>query len=86
MDAGVAKVRKRFTSSVEALAGRQILTDAQMIVLRDFYNNDLAAGSLAFDWTHPITDVSAVFRFTEPYQASKRDVYWEVSYSLEILP
>ena len=51
MDAGPAKVRRRFTAGVRPIDGLVILTDDQLGVLDGFFLNDCAGGAIAFSWT-----------------------------------
>lgn len=87
MDAGAAKVRRRYTAAVRPLTVTYILTDAQVTSLDGFYLSTAAAGALPFDWTHPRTlDVVSV-RFTQPPRITARGAgLWDVSIGLEVLP
>jgi len=51
MDAGPAKVRRRFTAGVRPIDGLLVLTDDQLGVLDGFFLNDCAGGAIAFSWT-----------------------------------
>ncbi len=51
MDAGPAKVRRRFTAGVRPVGGLLVLTDDQVGVLDGFFLNDCAGGAVAFSWT-----------------------------------
>ena len=88
MDAGPAKVRRRFTAGVEPVSGTMLLTGTQLTSLATFYNTTLLGGSLRFSWTKPPAHTAACeMRFTESpsWTAVEPEVY-EVSLSLEILP
>jgi len=88
MDAGPAKVRRRFTAGVEPVSGTMVMTAAQLTMLETFYNTTLLGGSLRFSWTKPPAHTAACeMRFTESpsWTAVEPEVY-EVSLSLEILP
>ncbi len=63
MDAGPAKVRRRFTVQVVPIKGQMRLTSAQKSYLETFFNVTLAGGSLAFTFPH---DGSVILRFTKP--------------------
>ena len=88
MDAGPAKVRRRFTAGVEPVSGTMLMTAAQLATLDTFYNTILLGGSLRFSWTKPPAHSAACeMRFTEPpaWTAIEPGTY-EVSLSLEVLP
>jgi hypothetical protein len=51
MDAGPAKIRRRFTAAVRQLAGMIVVDEDQLDTLSDFFMNDCAGGAIAFQWT-----------------------------------
>ena len=55
MDAGPAKVRRRFTAAPRPVNGSIIVTPAQLVFFRNWYYNVLLGGSLRFGWTDPFT-------------------------------
>lgn len=92
MDAGPAKVRRRFTAAVRPITMNFILSDAQLQVFDDFYGETLEGGSLPFDWVHPRHFADSPqeivqFRIVRPptYSAIDRDI-WQVPVEFEILP
>jgi hypothetical protein len=88
MDAGPAKVRRRFTAGVEPVSGTMIMDATELAALDTFYNTTLLGGSLRFSWTKPPAHtVSCEMRFTEPptWTAVEPGTY-EVSMSFEVLP
>lgn len=91
MDAGPAKVRRRFTAQVRPINATLILTAAQVQILDDFYVTTLEGGALPFDWIHPRDTASpptvVQFRFVRPpqYAALEPDI-WQAPVELEILP
>ncbi|MDH3997701.1 MAG: hypothetical protein OET90_02575 [Desulfuromonadales bacterium] len=89
MDVGPAKIRRRFTAAVRPFAIILKLTSAQVQIFDDFYNEDCAAGSLPFSWTHPRTGAAATFRFAgdEPpsYVPGGGD-WWTITFNLELMP
>lgn len=86
VDAGPAKVRRRFTAGVQPVTGNLLLTGAELAYLRTFYDTTLLGGSLRFTWREPVTLTSKEFRFTSPLKWSCADGYYEVSLELEMLP
>lgn len=64
MDAGPAKVRKRFTANVSPRGGSLLLTSDQAADLLAFYNT--YGGFTAFDWVDPVTGAYASMRFVSP--------------------
>ena len=87
MDAGPAKVRRRFTAGVEPVSGTMIMTAAQLATFETFFNTTLLGGSLRFSWTKPPAhSVACEVRFTEVPSWTKVEDEYEVSLSLEVLP
>jgi hypothetical protein len=88
MDAGPAKVRRRFTAGVEPVSGTMIMDATELAALDTFYNTTLLGGSLRFSWTKPPAhSVACEMRFTEPptWTAIEPGMY-QVSMSFEVLP
>ena len=50
MDAGPAKVRRRFTANVRPIKCKLKVTDTQYVALASFFQNDCAGGALSFTW------------------------------------
>lgn len=92
MDAGPARMRRRFTAAVRPITINFILSDEQLETFHDFYVTTLAGGSLPFDWVHPrhaadLPQAFFQFRIVRPptYSAIDRDI-WQVPIEFEILP
>ena len=87
MDAGPAKIRRRFTAGVEPVTGTMIMTAAQLVIFDTFFNDTILGGSLRFSWTKPpVHTVACEMRFTEVPSWTKVESDYEVSLSLEVLP
>jgi hypothetical protein len=94
VDAGPAKVRRRFSGNVRPVQGRMTLTSEQLNTLRTFFRTTLAMGALPFDWHEHLPDgvdngTAATFRFVEKPKYAPKDTggpYYTVDLSLEILP
>ena len=87
MDAGPAKVRRRFTAGVRPHTMKLILTTAQVVILDDFFVSTLSGGAAAFDWVSPRTGGSVEFRFKGPPEYRPLGVgKYEVGFELEELP
>lgn len=86
MDAGPAKVRRRFTAGVRTINVEFLLTSAQTQTLDDFYQTTLSGGSLSFTWVNPRTGGSESCRFVQPPEYISNSGYFRSSFSLEILP
>ena len=88
MDAGPAKVRRRFTAGTRPLSVQLDIDAAQVETLDSFYMAALQGGALAFDWTHPRTQAAATLRFLRPpvYRPRTSDAAWRATLELEILP
>ncbi len=87
MDAGPAKVRRRFSAGVRPFSGQLKVTGVQLAALDDFYLDDCQGGAVAFDFPHPRTGLTVSARFAEPpkYQALG-GLFYSAAVKLEILP
>lgn len=65
MEVGPAKVRRRFTKSVDGLTCSINLTQSEFQTFYDFYDIDLNGGTKVFSFIHPVTQVLSDFRFTK---------------------
>jgi phage-related protein len=87
MDTGPAKVRRRFTATVDEFTARFHLTSTEVDTLDSFWENDLDGGTLRFDWTHPRTGLALQFRFVNrPKRRVVGGTLYEVTARLEVLP
>ena len=70
MDAGPAKLRRRFTAVVRTYtlpAERFVFTDAQKATYETFFTSTLSGGTLEFDWTDPWPSAGTkTFRIVSP--------------------
>ena len=51
MDAGPAKMRRRFTANARPISGMLLLNEYQLAVLDEFFLNDCQGGAQSFCWT-----------------------------------
>jgi hypothetical protein len=87
MDAGPAKVRRRFTAGVEPISGTMILSETELGYLETFYDTTTLSGAIRFTWTKPPAhSEECEMRFTQAPSWTKVEDQYEVSLSLEILP
>lgn len=86
MDAGPAKVRRRFTAGVRIYSVAYLLTSTQLTTLDSFFVSDCKHGSVSFTWPHPRTGANITVRFLEPPQYSSADQHWRVTCKFEELP
>lgn len=91
MDAGPAKMRRRFTAAVRPVQGIIVVDETQLATFKTFYGTTLKDGSLPFDWHEhlPAGDATvATFRFVAPYRARaiEGQQAYEISMQLEITP
>ena len=68
MDAGPAKMRRRFSAVVRTFVVPIELNGTQRQAFDSFWINDTQEGSISFSWTDPVTDVALNFRFVAPPQ------------------
>lgn len=87
MDAGPAKVRRRFTAGVRPITISHVLTAAEVDILDTFVVTTIEGGALTFTMDDPRTQVTKTFRLIEQptYTGVGGDNY-QVSLKLEILP
>lgn len=87
MDAGPAKVRRRFTAGVRAVIVPLLLDDAQVTTLDEFFTTTLAGGALRFDHVLPRTGAVVQYRFTAPPEYELiAPSKWRATLKLEVLP
>lgn len=87
MDAGPAKVRRRYTAAARAFSLRYHMTAAQIGTFDTFYVTTSQGQSLAFTWNHPRTNDACEGRFIPgSAQYSSIDHEGDVSVQIEILP
>lgn len=87
MDAGAAKVRRRFTAGVRVIRCNISLTSAQKGTLDNFFNDTLDGGSLRFDWVRVDTGATVAYRFTSPPQhVPDGPNLWRTTLQLEWMP
>jgi hypothetical protein len=86
-DMGPAKTRPRSTAGVGKLLLAYHLTAAQYGVLKNFYQTDLAGGSLRFDMPHPVGGATVACRFIKPpAPLAVTSERFKVMLELEVLP
>jgi hypothetical protein len=84
MDAGPAKVRRRFTAQVTPIKSKMRMNSAQKVYLETFFNVTTAGGSLSFTFPHDGPDI---LRFTSPPVFSDKGGTWyDVDFEMEKLP
>lgn len=88
MDAGPAKVRRRFTGKVVNFPVRWTLDAVQLSTLETFFYDTLGGGALDFTAKQPRTGGDVQLRFLEPYVATPSDhqLLWNVTGKMEQLP
>jgi hypothetical protein len=88
VDGGLAKVRRRFTTSSRLFQLSMQMTNAQAADFETFYTDTLAGGSLTFEWVHPRYQTPATFRFRKPapQHQSIGSEYVRTTMNLELVP
>lgn len=87
MDAGPAKMRRRFTAAVRPLKVSVPLTRDQVAALDTFFTTTLEGGALAFTWTHPRTLAAVTLRFVSaPQPVPDSGAWWRCALDLEVMP
>lgn len=87
MDAGPAKVRRRFTAGVRQFRIGLVLTKTQVATLDTFFVTTTNDGADQWTWKNPRTNSAANFRFVEePTYTHRSGDYYFVQLTLEQLP
>ena len=86
-DTGPAKRRPRFTSETRPLRGDVVLNPTQLDTLRDFYEDNLGFGNVAFNFPDPLSVGTLEVKFlTPPAWRPFRGATVIVALDLEIQP
>lgn len=87
MDAGPAKVRRRFTAAPMRFTGStSFMTRAEVAAFEAFFAQDLAMGALPFEAVDPMTCTIRTYRFIDSYTVTPSGRSARISAELEILP
>lgn len=87
METGPAKLRRRTTAAAATLSLAYLMGTAQLAALDVFYADTLQGGTLAFDFTHPVTGETVSCRFRlPPARVALNGGYFRVAVELEVLP
>jgi len=87
MDAGPAKVRRRFTSGPRGIPVRFVTTDTNVASFDTFYVTDTFGGTSEITWVNPRTGSAATLRFVGvPQYTPLGGTAWEITCAFEILP
>lgn len=88
MDAGPAKVRKRFSAGVRLFEAEYMFTQTEMAIWEVFYENQIGNGALSFTFPHPRkwgTTITARLRDVPQYKHLGVGVF-RLTLNLEQLP
>ncbi len=88
MDSGHKKRRQRFINGPEALDITIPLNDAEILIFKAFYEDDLGNGALSFTYPHPRLSGNVTVAFTAdpaPLKSEGATTYL-LNMKLEILP
>jgi hypothetical protein len=66
MDIGPPKVRRRYTRTMRNVRVSFMLSHAEAMALRDFFELDTQGGVVEHSFRHPFRDALESFRFVEP--------------------
>lgn len=86
MDTGPAKVRRRFTALVKTYSVAFVLTDRQVEILMEFWEETCTMGTLTFTWQDPRTQDPATVRFASRPGISHDNGMFRVQFQIEVLP
>lgn len=83
---GLNKQRNRYTAKLNNVEEKYLLTEAQMAVFENFYDNTLGNGALEFAKQDPRLKQERVYRFAGPYDMDYNGKQYLVTLSLEKMP
>lgn len=87
MDAGPAKVRRRFTAGVRPFKLGLNLNSTELDFFDTFFVTTLQGGALSFNWTHPRSSSTGEFRFVgQPVYSPLGSTLYHVEFDVELLP
>jgi len=66
IEAGIDKLRRRYTSPIVSVKGNMIMSFAQYSELESFYNVTLQGGIQRFNFNDPATGTPYEYRFVSP--------------------
>lgn len=66
MEAGPAKIRRRFTKSLRRFQINLLMNSTQAAAFETFWQTTCRGGSIPFDWKNPRTQAAATMRFRNP--------------------
>lgn len=85
-DIGPAKVRRRTTRGVDTANGSIIILFSEYATFRTFFDTTINGGTDPFTIIHPITRVTATFRFVDTPEIRPLGPNIEISMSWEEIP
>ena len=84
MDGGPTKRRRRFTTPCEPHHFSFQVDGTQLATFKSFYRETIVHGALPFEYTHPITLVSATWALLdEPEIRATGGDYYRISFAVE---
>lgn len=86
MDIGPAKLRRRFTKGVDNYVVTMDMTYAQYAIFDSYFDLDLNGGVNTFSFLNPVTQVSEIWRMTEPDMRPKGGEWVTVNMVWERMP
>ncbi len=88
VDAGPAKIRRRFTVKSKLLVVNLDMTADQYNTFEDFFEVGCLSGAQPFTWVDPISQATATFRFRlPPPQLTALDPnFFRLQLNLELMP
>jgi hypothetical protein len=83
-DTGISQSRPRYTRT-RMMAAVSIWVDANLYkIFMDFYNLNLAQGTLPFRWVDPITNATKDYKFnSSPNIQYVGPLNWQISFEME---
>lgn len=89
METGLARVRRRYMGTPTEISVGWIFSREELGIFEKFFENDLQGGAAWFyiNLVNGVGETQYLARFKEPYNVAtaKREFYWNVDATLEVL-
>lgn len=85
-DLGATKDHLRYTAVPENVTENYLLTNAEYLILKSFYETDCKRGAITFFKTEPETNTLREYKFLEPPDTEQVGLDKRVTLTLRILP
>ncbi len=86
IDTGPAKTRRRYSAKTKPIQGSMLMTQAQYLIFKTFYEDTIADGALEFDMPDDVEGGTMTVKVKDKYQADAAGIHWLVALDLDRQP